>query len=121
MESFEELDCWKTARAFRISISEQVKHWPAEERYELTKQIKRSSRSVTANIAEGYGRHHHQENIQFCRQARGSLTETLDHLITAFDEGFIDQPTLNALRAEYESSIRLLNGYISYLRRCGAK
>lgn len=121
MESFEELECWKRARVFRRSIFELVKQWPAEERYELTKQIKRSSRSVTANIAEGYGRHHHQENIQFCRQARGSLTETLDHLITGLDEGFVDEPTLEALRVEYENTIKLLNGYINYLRRCGAK
>lgn len=121
MESFEDLDCWKRARVFRQQISELVKRWPADERYELTKQIKRSSRSVTANIAEGYGRHHHQENIQFCRQARGSLTETLDHLITACDEGFIDEDSLKTLRDDYENTIRLLNGYISYLRRCGAK
>lgn len=102
-------------------IAEQVKRWPSDEKYELTRQIKRSSRSVTANNAEGYGRHHHQENVQFCRQARGSLTETLDHLITAADEGFIDDSTLQALRSDYESAIRLLNGYINYLRRCGAK
>ena len=56
----------------------------------LIDQVIRSSRSITANIAEGHGRYHYQENIQFCRTARGSLTESLDHLICALDEGFID-------------------------------
>lgn len=104
-----------------MMISESVQKWPKEERFELTKQIKRSSRSVTANIAEGYGRHHHQENIQFCRQARGSLTETLDHLITATDEKFIKESELKIFREEYGHCIRLLNGYIAYLRTIGAK
>ena len=121
MESFEELDCWKRARAFRQMISESVKKWPNEERFELVKQIKRSSRSVTANIAEGFGRHHHQENIQFCRQARGSLTESLDHLITALDEEFIDESQMSTFREEYGHCLRLLNGYIAYLRSRGAR
>jgi four helix bundle protein len=102
-------------------ISGTVKCWPQEERYELTKQVKRSSRSVTANIAEGFGRHHHQENIQFCRQARGSLTESLDHLITAHDEGFISDSDMSIFREEYGHCLRLLNGYIAYLRTKGAK
>ncbi|RAQ38759.1 four helix bundle protein [Arthrospira sp. O9.13F] len=121
MESFEELDCWKRARSFRMLISDTVKFWPSEERYELTKQIKRSTRSVTANIAEGFGRHHHQENIQFCRQARGSLTESLDHLITAQDEGFISDSDMAIFREEYGHCLRLLNGYIAYLRTRGAR
>ena len=52
----------------------------------MVDQLIRATRSITANIAEGHGRYHFQENIQFCRQARGSLTETLDHLICAQDE-----------------------------------
>lgn len=121
MESFEELDCWKRARSFRQMISKSTKTWPNEEKYELVKQVKRSSRSVTANIAEGFGRHHHQENIQFSRQARGSLTESLDHLITAFDEEYIDKSEMASFREEYGHCLRLLNGYIAYLRTCGAK
>ena len=65
------------------------------ETYNLKPQILSSSRSITANIADGFGRFHHQENIQFCRQARGSLSETLEHAITAFDKNYIDKPTWN--------------------------
>jgi len=80
LNSFTDLECWEEARTLRIEIADLVRTFPSEEKYRLVDQIVRSSRSVTANIAEGYGRFHFQENIQYCRQARGSLTETLDHL-----------------------------------------
>ena len=115
-QSFEELDVWKECREFRKLISVLCRAFPKEEKYKLADQIIRSSRSVTANIAEGHGRFHFQENIQFCRQARGSLTETLDHLIVANDEGYIDQKILYELRTKYSDCLRLLNGYILFLK-----
>ncbi len=77
--------------------------------------MKRSSRSVGNNIAEGYGRFHFQENIQFCRIARGSLFETLDHGIIAFDEGYISEDNLKNLREIHNRTLLILNGYIKYL------
>ncbi len=116
--SFEELNVYKECRRLKVEIIKICeKEIPNEEKYSLISQIKRSSRSVTANIAEGHGRYHYQENIQFCRQARGSLTETLEHLITAFDEGYIKEGKLEELRIEYERCLKLLNGYIAYLKR----
>jgi len=58
----------------------------------------RASRSVTANIAEGHGRYHFQENIQFCRQARGSLYELIDHLYVAIDEKYIDNNSFTNIK-----------------------
>ena len=77
----------------------------------------RAARSVTANIAEGYGRNHHLDNAKFCRNALGSCYEVLDHLICAEDEGWISKEMLNFARARITTTARLLNGYISYLRR----
>jgi four helix bundle protein len=88
MYSFEELEVWKEARQLRIDVRKLVGSFPAEEKYRLIDQLLRASRSVTANIAEGNGRFHYQENIRFCRQARGSLYEILDHLICAQDEKY---------------------------------
>lgn len=115
--SFESLEVWKESRILRKDISVLVKSFPFEEKYKLTDQIIRSSRSITANIAEGHGRYHFQENTQFCRQARGSLTETLDHLICAMDENYISEIQLNEFRIQYEKCIRLLNGYIGFLQK----
>jgi four helix bundle protein len=117
LESFEELECYQASREFRKAISAFCRSLPKEEEYRLKDQLLRASRSVTANIAEGFGRHHHQENLQFCRQARGSLTECLDHLNVAIDEGFLTQAPYERLRALQETSAKLLNGYIAYLQR----
>jgi four helix bundle protein len=117
MNSFEDLEAWKKARSFKNNISVLVKSFPKDEKYRLVDQIVRSSRSVSANIAEGFGRFHYQENIQFCRQARGSLNETLNHLIDAFDESYIDQNTLDEFRSQFHECLKVLNGYIAYLKK----
>lgn len=96
--SFEDLTTWKECRLFRREISKITKKFLSEEKYRLADQLIRSSRSVTANIAEGHGRYHYQEYIQFCRQSRGSLTETFDHLICEWDENYITEEKLSTLR-----------------------
>jgi four helix bundle protein len=73
MNSFEVFEVYKECRSFRNSIFEFTKSLHKEETFRLKDQLIRASRSITANIAEGYGRFHYQENIQFCRQARGSV------------------------------------------------
>lgn len=117
MKSFEELECWKKADALRKRLSILVKTFPSEEKYRLCDQIIRASRSVTANIAEGFGRFHYQENIQFCRQSRGSLYEIIDHLIVARDENYIADSDLIDLKREIQECLAILNGFINYLNR----
>jgi len=90
-KSFESLNVWQRARQIRNNIFELCKSFPKEETYKLVDQMIRSSRSIGNNIAEGYGRYHYQENIQFCRQSRGSEYELIDHLITALDCGYIQK------------------------------
>ena len=117
MKSFEELECWKKASTVRVKLSQLVKSFPSDERFRLTDQIIRASRSVTANIAEGYGRYHHQEFIQYCRQSRGSLYELIDHLIVAEEEKYISISELNLLKAEIQECLAILNGFINYLQK----
>jgi len=113
IRSFEDLEAWIHSRALRKKISLLLQKFPKEENYRLVNQMLRCSRSVTANIAEGYGRFHYQENIQFCRQARGSLYELLDHLICAKDEKYITSDEFNDFKNDITRCIRILNGYIS--------
>jgi four helix bundle protein len=115
--NLQELIVWQECRNLRKLVSTISKELPIEEKYRLKDQSIRSSRSITANIAEGYGRFHYQENIQYCRQARGSLIETLDHMICALDESFITEEQFNSFNVLYEHCLRLLNGYISYLKK----
>ena len=115
MKTFEDLDCWKKATSLRRRLSEIVKVFPQDEKHKLTDQIIRASRSVTANIAEGFGRFHYQEYVQYCRQSRGSLYEIIDHLIVACDERYISQEEFRKLKSEIEECLALLNGFINYL------
>ncbi len=82
IKSFEDLECWKACVEVRKYVSVLINKFPASEKYDLIDNMKRASRSATRNIAEGYGRFHFKENIQFCRHSRGSLYEIIDDLIT---------------------------------------
>jgi four helix bundle protein len=86
----------------------------------LGDQLLRAARSTTANIAEGYGRFHFLDNAKFCSNARGSCWEILDHLVTASDEKLIGEELLARGRDLVGHSVRLLNGYMNYLKRAGA-
>ena len=112
-----DLEIWKDGRVLRNDISKLSKSFPKKEESRLIDQIIRSSRSVTANIAEGHGRYHFQENIQYCRTARGSLQETFDHLTVALDEGYITRSELGKLNEKIEILMKKINGYINYLKK----
>jgi four helix bundle protein len=114
--TFETLEVWIRSRKLRNHFAKLSKDLPSDERYRLKDQMIRASRSVTANIAEGYGRYHYQENIQYCRQARGSLYELVDHLSVAIDEEFINNDTYESTRLDIFEIIQMLNGYINYLK-----
>ena len=117
LKSFEDLQCWQACREVRIFISEIVKNYPKEERFSIVDNMKRAARSTTQNIAEGFGRFHYKENIQFCRVSRGSLYELIDDLITSIDEGFITKENYELGRTKISNAMALLNGYINYLNR----
>lgn len=114
---FEDLDVYKAAREFRRRIYKLAKLLPEQERYALVQQMRRAAVSLTANIAEGYGRHHWQENTQFCRHSRGSLLELLDAVSVCEDEEYAKVEHLSDLKNDAATLLRLLNGYIAYLQR----
>jgi len=113
---FEELEVWKKAREIKKEIQLLVQTFPKEEKYKLGDQIIRSSRSVGSLIAEGHGRFTYPEQIRFCTDARGSLSETMNHFIDAFDAGYINNEQLEKWRDRLKEEERLLNRYINYLR-----
>jgi four helix bundle protein len=115
MRTFKDLEVWKKCRQLRQEIWILVKSFPAEEKYRLADQMIRSSRSPSTQIAEGYGRYHFQENVQFCCIARGSLYEVLDHLSVCIDSEYITSEKHDAIENLIYECIRLLNGYINYL------
>lgn len=113
--SFQDLDCWKKCREVRRLIFDLTKKFPKDELFALTQNTRRAAYSTTQNIAEGYGRFHYQENVQFCRQSRGSLYELWDQMIAANDNGYISSAELENVVNLINETLRILNGYINFL------
>jgi len=116
-QNFEELEVWKKARALKNEVFETVKSFPSEEKFRLTDQLIRSTRSVSSQIAEGHGRRTFPDRIRFCIIARGSLSETLNHFIDAADCSYITDEKLLYYRNKIDEVERILNGYINYLEK----
>ena len=118
IQGLETLDAWKKAQVLTLVVYREVLPLlPAEEKWNLNQQIRRSAQSVPANIAEGHGRFYYQDNVRFCYIARGSLTETYTHLVLVHDMKYIPDDLFNRLKAQIEELIRIINGYIAYLKR----
>jgi four helix bundle protein len=114
----EKLDVWREARDFAVRINKEVLPLlPAEEKWVLNQQIRRSSQSIPANIAEGHGRFYFQDNVRFCYIARGSLEETLSHLVYAQSVGYIPDVLFKSFAQDGEDLNRLINGYIGFLKK----
>ena len=115
VKSFEDLTCWKKAREFKKKIYQLAKNLPQYELYKLSSQMRGAAVSITANIAEGYGRYNYQEKIQFARYSRASLLESQDHLYSCLDTEYIDNDKFQLLYEESENVGKSINGYISYI------
>lgn len=116
ISDFTDLETWKQARKLRRLIYQLTVNFPKHETFGLTSQMRRAAGSITANIAEGFGRYSFQENIQFCRQGRGS-DELRDHLTTSLDAGYLSKGEYENLEQITVSVIRLINGYIRSTRK----
>jgi len=113
---FEGLDVHQKASVFRNGVYDLVRALPKEETYALGQQMRRAAVSVTNNMAEGYGRFNWQETMQFFRHARASVAELVDDLNVCRDQRYADQQLLDELRRQADDVLRLVNGYIRYLK-----
>ncbi|PWU12719.1 MAG: four helix bundle protein [Verrucomicrobia bacterium] len=115
-KTFEDLETYKAARAFRKGMYAVSRRLPSFEKFELASQIRRAAVSLTNNIAEGHGRWHWLDHIKFLLQARGSLQELIDDLNTREDESYIPAPEVAELKQRGWHVLRLINGYLRHLR-----
>jgi len=118
IKSLETLETWRKSKEFTLRVYREVLPLlPSEEKWNLNQQLRHSSNSIPANIAEGYGRFYYQDNIRFCYISRGSLEETLSHLAIANEMEFIPKTLFESLEQDGEKLTQLINGYIGYLKR----
>lgn len=116
-QGFESLKVWQKAHQLMLDIHKKLLPLcPKDEKYDLVDQIRRSSKSVGANIAEGYGRFYYMDNVRFCYNARGSLDETVNHLRVSLDLEYCPQELYQNLRSQADEVRRMLNGYIEWLK-----
>ena len=90
---------------------------PAREKFDLYAQIRRSSKGVTGNIGEAYGRYHYLDSLHYYSIARGELMETLARLIDARVLNYVAQPEFEELYNLIRQTEQALNGFMSYIRR----
>lgn len=90
IKSFLDLDVYKESFQLSIEIEELLKSFPASEKYLLSDQVKRASRSIPAQIAEGYARRESLRDFQrYLRDCIGEANEMINHLLLAKHKGFI--------------------------------
>lgn len=120
-KGYKDLECYIQARLLRIYIYNIVVNFPSSEKFLLTSKIIDCSRSITRNIAEGYGRFTYSDTRNFFIIARGSTIETMEQFTTAFDESYFTETELKTGELKCELVFKLINGYIAYLDRSKQK
>jgi four helix bundle protein len=118
IKNLESLETWRKAQEFALRVyRELIPCLPAEEKWGLCQQLRRSAVSIAANIAEGHGRYYYQENVRFCYIARGSLEETLSHISFCYKARYISDTLYREMEQDGEKLSQMINGYIAYLKR----
>ena len=106
----EELEVYKKLCRLHIEVCELTRTWPPDERYELTSQVRRSSNSSPANLAEKHSDRHIRNKIEGVNRARGEALETVHHLYMAKLKGYLSNQVYQGFRGRYLECVRMLNG-----------
>jgi four helix bundle protein len=117
MTNYKELDVWILSMDTVNEVYRLISGYPKEERYSLIDQTRRAAISIPSNIAEGLGRNHSKDTIQFFYISRGSAYEVDTLLCIAKSLHVIDEETYKRAYAIIEKNIQVINGFINYLKR----
>jgi len=114
---FEEMPVWQKSMDLAVKIFRLTETLPRKEDYGLTSQIRRSALSVPANIAEGFGRNHIKDKLNFYYDSRASLSETKNHLIYGNKVGYFGKAEFDEYINNIEETWKELNSLISSLQK----
>jgi len=110
MKSYEDLEVWKKAISLSKAIYKETTAFPAEERFGLISQTRRSAVSIASNIAEGAGRGGERDFMRFLSMARGSANELKTQLIIAYEIEMLNELALERLTQQIDEITRMLSG-----------
>lgn len=117
VQSYKELDVWQQARLLVKNIYQLTKSFPKDEQFGLVSQMRRAAVSIPSNIAEGCGRNHFKDSIQFFFVARGSIYELETQLLLSTDLEFTASAELEICLNQVVRCKKLLNGFINYFQK----
>ncbi|OGJ52258.1 hypothetical protein A2335_02175 [Candidatus Peregrinibacteria bacterium RIFOXYB2_FULL_32_7] len=117
VKNFYDLEVWKEAHKLILEIYKIIKTFPKEERFGIIEQLRRAGTSITANIAEGFGRYHFKDKIKFYYQSRGSLLEVQNFLLLSKDLGYINTEKYNECEKKIDGIKKLTNGLINSISK----
>ena len=115
-EDFQQLPVWQIASQLAVDIFGLTENLPRKEDYGLTSQIRRSSLSISDNIAEGFGRQHSADKIKFYIYSRGSANETKNQLIYGNRVGYFNEQKVQDYIENIHRIIESLNKIIKTIR-----
>jgi four helix bundle protein len=113
----EDLHVYQKLCRLHIDVCQLSKSWPAEERFELGSQVRRSSNSAPANLAEKHSDRHVRNKIEGVNRARGETLETIHHLYVAMLKQYIGKQEYDDFRDRFLECVRMLNGLEKTLER----
>ena len=115
IQKLEDLEIYNIALDLADWVYDVLEEFPDYEKYNVIDQLRRSSSSVAANIAEGFGRYYYKENRLFCRRARGSLLEVKHWFIFSLRRDYIQQDKYDYFEKVYRNISVKLSNYINSL------
>lgn len=113
---FTQMPVWQKAMEIGVRVFFLSNELPKKEDYALTAQIRRSAESISANIAEGFGRSSTKDKAQFYRIARGSAFETKSHLIYGNLVGYFNKEDIDEIIRNIHVLLRQINSILKYLK-----
>lgn len=113
IEKLEDLKAWTEARRLGQLIYQVAQKIPQEEKYGVKRHMLENARNTPANLAEGFGRFHYQESIQFYRIARGCLEEQRNDVYICLDRNYLEDKELTNIFPQIDLVKKLINGLIN--------
>ncbi|MGL4630066.1 MAG: four helix bundle protein, partial [Leadbetterella sp.] len=114
MRNYKDLDVWKFGRELVVEIYKMTKHFPQDEKFGLVSQMRRCAISIPSNIAEGQGRNHTKDSVQYYYISRGSLYELETQVIISNDLEYTSQSEFERISQKITECLKLTNGLINY-------
>lgn len=112
IKTFTDLKVWQEGHRLVVLIYKITAGFPAKETYSLIDQMRRAAASITANIAEGFGRHGYKEKLQFYFLSQGSLLELKNFILIARDVDYLSPKDFDILVKQANLTHQLLQGFI---------